>query len=124
MIQKLYDFSDFISKFSDVLTAFTSARTINNLWSICLGVNTFRLEWSETLSEKPVPSIFIKNIFLSEALRILSLPSKRLYKVLRTFYFCCFFFGYFCFTCFLRFKISTNKSLLSLSASFVVNVPL
>ena len=67
------------SKFSDVLTAFTSARAINNLWSICLGVNTFRLEWSETLSEKPVPLIFIKNIFLSEALRILPLPSQKDY---------------------------------------------
>ena len=29
------------SKFSDVLPAFTFARAIGSLWSICLGVNIF-----------------------------------------------------------------------------------
>ena len=30
------------SKFSDVLLAFTCARAIGNVWSICLGVNIFK----------------------------------------------------------------------------------
>ena len=64
------------SKFSDMLPAFTCARAIGNLWSICLGVNNWGLELSETLSEKPMPSIFIGNILLSKALRTLSLSSK------------------------------------------------
>ena len=62
------------SKFSDVLPAFTCARTIGDLGNICLRVNILRLEWSKTLSEKPAPSIFIGNILLSKALRTLSLP--------------------------------------------------
>ena len=37
------------SKFSDVLIDFTCARAIGNLWSICLGLNILRFEWSETL---------------------------------------------------------------------------
>ena len=31
-----------VSKFSDVLTGFTCARAIDNLWSFCLGVNILR----------------------------------------------------------------------------------
>ena len=58
-----------------MLPALTYAIAIGNLWCICLGVNILRLEWSETLSEKPVPSIFIENILLSKALKTLSLPS-------------------------------------------------
>ena len=73
------------SQFSDMLPAFTL------LWGICLGVNTFRLECSESLSEKPVPSIFIGNILLSKALRTLSLPSKGLYKFSRSSPLCFFF---------------------------------
>ena len=112
------------SKCTDVLTVFTCARAINNLWSIYLGVNILGLEWSETMSEKTVPSIFIGNILLSEALKNISLPSKRLYKPSRTSPFCCFFSQFFVFTSFLKFRISTNKSLWSLSASFRVIVPL
>ena len=112
------------SNFPDVLTAFTCARAISNLWSICLGVNILRLEWSETMSEKTVPSIFIGNILLSEALKNLSLPTKIFYKLSRTSPFFCFFSQFFVFTSFLKFKISTNKSLWSLSASFRVIVPL
>ena len=55
------------SKFSDVLATITCATTIGNLWSICLGITTVRLELSETLSEKPVPSVFIGNILLPKA---------------------------------------------------------
>ena len=58
-----------------MLPALTCAIAIGNLWCICLGVNILRLEWSETLSEKPVSSIFIENILLSKALKTLSLPS-------------------------------------------------
>ena len=76
------------SKFSDVLPAFTCARVIGNLSSICLGVNILILEWSETLSDKPLPSIFIGNILLSKALKILPLLSKRLHKFLKTSTFC------------------------------------
>ena len=38
------------SKFSNVLTAFTCASAIGNLWSTCLGVNILRCELSETLA--------------------------------------------------------------------------
>ena len=38
------------SKFSDVLPVFTCASAIGILWSICLGLNILRFEWSETLS--------------------------------------------------------------------------
>ena len=68
-----------------------------------------RLEWSETLSEKPVPSIFIGNILLSKALRTLSLPSKRAYKFLRVSLFSCFFFGFCGFVFFLKIIILTNN---------------
>ena len=112
------------SKFSDVLPAFTCAKAIDNHWSICLGVNIFRLEWSETLSKKPVPAIFIGNILLSKALRTLSLTSERLYKFSRTSSFYCFSLYFFGFSCLLKFNISTNKSLWSLSACFRVIVPL
>ena len=71
------------SKFSDVLSAFTCTRAIGNLWSICLGVNILILEWSETLSEKPGPLIFIGKISPSKASKTLSLSSKKVYKFLR-----------------------------------------
>ena len=112
------------SKFSDVLPAFTFARAIGYLWSISLEFNILRLKWSETLSEKPVSSIFIGNTLLPKALRTLSLPSKRLYKAQRTSFFFCFLSVFFSFTYFLKFIISTNKSLWSLSASFRVIIPL
>ena len=38
------------SKFSDVLPAFTCARVISSLWSICLGVNILRGVRSQTLA--------------------------------------------------------------------------
>ena len=38
------------SKYSDILHVFTCARAIGNLWSICLGLNILRFEWSETLT--------------------------------------------------------------------------
>ena len=66
MIQRKYDMSDIsLSKFLDVLPAFTCKRATGNLWTICLGVNVLRLEWSETLSgvaypEKSVPSISLE----------------------------------------------------------------
>ena len=65
-----------ICKFADMLPAFTRARAIVNLWCICLEVSVLRLEWYETLSEKPAPLIIIANILLSKAHRTLSLPSK------------------------------------------------
>ena len=46
------------NKFSDVLPAFTCARTIGNLWSICLGVNILRLEWSKIWSIQVLLEIF------------------------------------------------------------------
>ena len=36
------------SKFLDVLHGFTCERAIDNLWSICSGLNILRFEWSET----------------------------------------------------------------------------
>ena len=70
------------SKCSDVLTAFTCAGALGNLQSICVGVNTLKLKWSDTLSEKPLPSTLVRNILLSKASRTLSLPSKSAYKFL------------------------------------------
>ena len=46
------------NKFSDVLPAFTCPRTIGNLWSICLGVNILRLEWSKIWSIQVLLEIF------------------------------------------------------------------
>ena len=53
------------SNFSDVLSAFTCARAIGNLRSICSGVNI--------LSPSPFVA-FIKNIPLLKALRVNSQP--------------------------------------------------
>ena len=64
------------SKFSGVLPAFTCARVIGSLGIICLGIDILRLEWFKTLSEKSVPSIFIRNILLSKASTTISLLSK------------------------------------------------
>ena len=107
-------------KFSDIVPVFTCVRAIGNLLSICLKDNILRLEWSETLPEKPVSSVFIENILLSKALRTLSLTSKRSYKILRTSSLFCFSSGFFGFICFLL----TKKSLWSLLASFRVIVTL
>ena len=49
------------SKFSDVLLAFTCASAIDDLWSICLGVNI--------LIPFPCVSFPVGNIFLSKTLR-------------------------------------------------------
>ena len=55
-----------LSKFSDVLPTFICAKTIGNLWSICLGVNIFN----------PFPYLdFIGNIPLLRRLWVNSLPS-------------------------------------------------
>ena len=40
------------SKFSDVLPAFTCARAVGNLWSICLGVNILSCLHSDTLAAR------------------------------------------------------------------------
>ena len=74
------------SKFSDVLPAFSCAKANSNFWSICLRVNTLRLEWPKTLSENLVPSDFIGNIMLSKASRTLSLASKSAYKFKNIFF--------------------------------------
>ena len=66
-IQTIYDFSDFsFSKFSEVLSAFTYAKTIDNLRRICVGVNI--------LSLSPFVA-FIEKIPLWKALRVNSRPS-------------------------------------------------
>ena len=64
-MQRIYDLSDFISKFLDVLPACTGAKVIGHLLSICLGVNI--------LSPSPFGA-FIGNIPLLKALRITSRP--------------------------------------------------
>ena len=70
-----------ISNFADELPAFTCTSAVGNLGSISLGVNILRLEWSETLFEKPVPSMSVGNTFLSTALRTPSLALKSTYKL-------------------------------------------
>ena len=67
---------------------FTCARAIGSFWSICVGLNIFWFEWSETLScvarsEKPVPWIFIGNILLLKTSITFSPPSKNAYKFQR-----------------------------------------
>ena len=93
------------SKLSDVLPIFTCARTIGNFSSIYLGVSILKLEWSENL----YLYFCCGNILL---LRTLSLSSKNITYVFKNIFFLlfflCIFFG---FTCFLKFEISTNKSL-------------
>ena len=59
------------SKFSDVLPAFTCARAIGNLSSICLGVNI--LSHVAKSERRPSPcAAFIGNIILLKALRVVS----------------------------------------------------
>ena len=68
---------------SDVLPAFTCARTIENLWSNCLGVNILRFKQSGTLAMRAdiirglhVPSVDCNvDILLLKALRTIYLPS-------------------------------------------------
>ena len=106
------------SNFSKVLSAFTCASAIGNLWSICWRIKILRFEWSETLSEKPVPSIFTGNIPLSKASSTRSLPSKIAYKLLRISFFSCFLSEFSGLVVFLKFIISTNEILWSSSAYF------
>ena len=70
------------SKFWDLLLAFTLARAIGSLWSICLRDNIVRLRQLEILAtrvdtaELPVPSVsYNGNISLWEAQKTTSLPS-------------------------------------------------
>ena len=70
-------------------------------------VNILSLERSKF--KKPAPLDFIEDILLSKASRTFYLPSKKLYKFLRTINFSCFFSEPFGFLFFLKFKISTNK---------------
>ena len=63
-----------LSKFSDALPAFTGARAIGNLGSICLGVNIFNRVAKAEGRLFPYVS-FIGNIPLLKALRIISRPS-------------------------------------------------
>ena len=112
-----------LSKFSDVLLAFTCARAIGNLWSIYLEVNILGLDWSEfrlftsSFCLKYFGFKSIKNsLFLSLSLSLsfslsLSLPSQSAYKFLRVSFFFGFFSGSCGFTYFLKFKVSINKSL-------------
>ena len=87
-----------------MVPASTSAIAIDTYWGICLGVNILRLEWSETLSEKNVASMFIGNILLSKAPNTLSLPSKGVYDFLKISFFFCFLSGFCDFIFFLNSK--------------------
>ena len=95
------------NRFSGLLPAFTYARAIGNLWSICLGVNILSLERS--VFKIPKPLDFIENILLSKPSRIISLASKKLYKFLRTIYFPCFFLSFWGLVLSLKLLISFNK---------------
>ena len=78
------------NKFSELLLAFTCARAIANLWSICLGVSTLSLQWSGF--KMPAPLDFVKNILLSKVSKIVSLPSKKILQVIKNNFFFLFFF--------------------------------
>ena len=59
---------------SDVLPAFTCASAIGNLWSVCLGVNTFSCIAKSKGHLFPCIA-FIGNIWLLKILRVNSWPS-------------------------------------------------
>ena len=61
-------------KLSELLPAFTCESAIGNFWSICLDLTTLSLEWSRF--KMPAPLDFVKNVLLSKASKVFSLPSK------------------------------------------------
>ena len=103
--------------------AFTCARGIGNLWSICFVVRTLSLRLSGF--KMPASLDFVENILLSKTSRILSLPSKKLCKFSKTISFICFFFFSWLlgFVFFLKVMISANKSVWYLSVSSIVILP-
>ena len=105
------------SKFSDVVPAFTCA-SIGNLWSICLGVNILRLEWSEAFFSETWKTCAFNFYWKYFSIKSIRKP----FFTFRTSFFCCFFSVFFGFTFLLKINISTNKSPSSSSASFVVIV--
>ena len=125
------------NKFWDVLPTFTCSRAIDNLWSICLGVNILRLEWSETLSRvrsetfttrpkfKNMYLKFLLEMFCSQKHQeLFSLPSKSAYKCMQSIFCFCFLSGIWGFIILLKFIISTNKLLWFYSVCFRVIVTL
>ena len=108
------------SKFSDVLSAFTCARAIGNLWSICLGGNILNCLWSETLateanvSGQPFPIVCcpFENILLSKTLRTFYLPLR---SIIAFFFLDCFFL-------FCRLFSASSSDKLSLSISLPKDV--
>ena len=92
--KKYLIFLIWLGKFLNVVSVFSCPRAIGYLWNRFLGVNILRLEWSETLSEKSVPSVSVENILFSKASRTLSLPSQNPCKFLRVSFFFHFFLNY------------------------------
>ena len=66
LIQRINNFPDFINKLPKLLPAFTWAKAIGNLWSVCLGVNI--------LSSVPFVN-FDENNRLLKAITTNSVPS-------------------------------------------------
>ena len=97
------------SNCSDVLSVFTCARAIGNLWNICLGVT--------------ILFIFAGNILLSKTSRTLHLPSKNVYRFLRTPFAFLFFYGFCGLVFSFKFIMSPNKLLWSSTASFKIIIP-
>ena len=78
------------SKFSDVLSAFTPARSIGNLWSICAGVKILSCLRSETLPKvlrNLFPFVYFGNISPSTAVKTFWLPFRSIYAFLRSAFF-------------------------------------
>ena len=54
------------SKFSDVLPAFTCARAIYNIWSICLGANILRVEAKSDRCPFPLIGLYLASDAIEE----------------------------------------------------------
>ena len=94
------------NKFSELLLAFTCARVIGNLWSICLGVNIL----------SPVPVVdFNGNDPALKPLITNSLPSYRFFAVLETFLLFFLSSSFFGLALLLKFTIYSTKSVCSWS---------
>ena len=77
------------NKLFQLLPAFTYARAIGNLWSICLGVSILSLEWSKF--EKTCTYIFYWKYFTFKSIRNSFSTIKKYIKAFKDIFFLLFF---------------------------------
>ena len=78
------------NKLFQLLPAFTYARAIGNLWSICLGVSILSLEWSKF--EKTCTYIFYWKYFTFKSIGNSFSTIKKYIKAFKDIFFLLFFF--------------------------------